>query len=816
MSGTWGNYTIQTFLSDQQIVAPIANILHQAESGLSPARHIVWTPTSPHVSNTTVSILDAKTLSLVWSKPSTSDNNLASAIQSCNHTDYISVWTGTSAFDTYRTRDKKGKFELYNKNYKLEYTIEAQGNLSYADAHELFLTPNCTAIFPSFQSIAYNFSAPILNDKNGNALRSGWLLDSVFQEIDIATRETIFEWRASDHIDPADSFWDPSYQDQGRSEDKGFDFLHINSVQKDRLGNYLISARHMHAIYYINPDGKIIWTLGGKKNEWIDMSDGHATDFRWAHHARWTDSSLEKLSVFDNHGTGRDREIGRPSRGLLLRLSHRTKEVWLEHEYSATNSITSQREGSMQVLSDANNNVLIGYGYEPAWSEYAADGTLLQDVVYSPLGLNRWSPDNYRTLKVNWTGQPTWSPKIAPGPSPNYRFRKEHSSFEIALEDASGAFENTTAYFSWNGATEVTSWVVLASNDTANLDLKHFWAEIPKSGFEDNCFVGSRTKFVAALAIDSHDNVLGMTRVINLHEYEVAQGVLDVPERPDEPARPRWRKADWARVKEALGQRLQDLEGRPRRCTADLDAMVENLQTAIQRTISDVIPHARGSKVARVGWGDECAKLVRRSRRARRRCNRTHSEADYEAYRTISNEKKRRVWEETTIAWREAVENISQNPKQMWKLARWARTAASQPPPLPQFPPLQDAHLLPPGRVADLRDLEDHQYLAELEIPRDVSEEEVMKVLKESTPDKAPGPDGIPNRTLRDCSDVLPPLLAPFFQDCLRLSHHPSPFRHSNTAVLRKPQKPSYNVPKAYRPIALLNTLGKALEKIVA
>ena len=36
------------------------------------------------------------------------------------------------------------------------------------------------------------------------------------------------------------------------------------------------------------------------------------------------------------------------------------------------------------------------------------------------------------------------------------------------------------------------------------------------------------------------------------------------------------------------------------------------------------------------------------------------------------------------------------------------------------------------------------------------------------------------------------------------------------TIVLLKPQKPSYDTPKSYRPIALLNTIGKLLEKLVA
>ena len=88
--------------------------------------------------------------------------------------------------------------------------------------------------------------------------------------------------------------------------------------------------------------------------------------------------------------------------------------------------------------------------------------------------------------------------------------------------------------------------------------------------------------------------------------------------------------------------------------------------------------------------------------------------------------------------------------------------------------------------------------------------------MKDIAPDKALGPDSIPNGLLRECRDVLAEPLAKLFQDCLQRSYHPKPVRHSRTVVLRKPQKPTYNVAKAYRPIALLNTLGKVLEKIVA
>jgi hypothetical protein len=99
---------------------------------------------------------------------------------------------------------------------------------------------------------------------------------------------------------------------------------------------------------------------------------------------------------------------------------------------------------------------------------------------------------------------------------------------------------------------------------------------------------------------------------------------------------------------------------------------------------------------------------------------------------------------------------------------------------------------------------------------QEVTADDIINILKEIAPDKAPGPDSIPNRLLRECKDVLAEPLAKLFQDCLQRSYHPKPFRHSRTVVLRKPQKPTYDVAKAYRPIALLNTLGKVLEKIVA
>jgi hypothetical protein len=79
--------------------------------------------------------------------------------------------------------------------------------------------------------------------------------------------------------------------------------------------------------------------------------------------------------------------------------------------------------------------------------------------------------------------------------------------------------------------------------------------------------------------------------------------------------------------------------------------------------------------------------------------------------------------------------------------------------------------------------------------------------LKSIKPYKAPGPDGIPNIVLSKCADLIVDRLFHIYKAMLERKLFYKPWKVSTTVVLRKPGKPRYNVPKAYRPIALLNTI---------
>lgn len=131
------------------------------------------------------------------------------------------------------------------------------------------------------------------------------------------------------------------------------------------------------------------------------------------------------------------------------------------------------------------------------------------------------------------------------------------------------------------------------------------------------------------------------------------------------------------------------------------------------------------------------------------------------------------------------------------------------------FPPSTSAHAFPsPNPYAPRIGKADKNWPP-------VSAEELVDTISAINPNKAPGPDFIPPKFLRAIGDHEPTLvhLASIFTACLQIGYHPMQWRTSITTAIPKPASPSkprdYAKPKAYRPISLLPTPGKALERIV-
>jgi hypothetical protein len=61
-----------------------------------------------------------------------------------------------------------------------------------------------------------------------------------------------------------------------------------------------------------------------------------------------------------------------------------------------------------------------------------------------------------------------------------------------------------------------------------------------------------------------------------------------------------------------------------------------------------------------------------------------------------------------------------------------------------------------------------------------------------------------------------PTHLQALFEACLQRGHHPKEWKSATIAVIPKPGKEDYSLPKAYHPVALLECLGKLLKKVIA
>jgi outer membrane protein assembly factor BamB len=338
-----------------------------------------------------------------------------------------------------------GEFVLLRPDYT-ELTRVRAGNGLVTDFHEFSITPQDTAILTAYAPIA-----------------DGALLDSVVQEIDIATGAVLLDWRASEHIDLAETY--ASAPGSG-----AFDFAHLNAAALDTDGNLLISSRHTWTIYKVDRStGSTIWRFGGKQS---DFALDDAVRFAWQHHVRrHRDGSL---TVFDN---GAGVFASEPySRGLSFALDESRGTASLVQQVSHPDRLLASAMGSMEPLEDG--GAFVGWGSAARFSEFGPDGSLRFDAGYPGGGFT------YRAFRRDWAGVPTEGP---------------------ALAVSGGA-----AYVSWNGATAVAQWRLLAGGSKRTLAPVRVAA---KEAFETKLRIPSDAAWVRAEALDARGRAIGRTAV---------------------------------------------------------------------------------------------------------------------------------------------------------------------------------------------------------------------------------------------------------------------------------------------------------------
>ncbi|KAF2721702.1 hypothetical protein K431DRAFT_346129 [Polychaeton citri CBS 116435] len=442
-------------------------------------------------------------------------------VQSYQGQDYLTFWLGD---DTVKGHGTGHYYMQLNSSYDLVHKVAAAGGLS-ADLHEFLITPEGTVLMTIYQIIQRDVTPLGRVFESVMEHEANYIWDGVFQEIALETGELIFEWRASDHVDITDTY--RPVGDGGTRADP-FDWFHINSVEKDELGNYLISARYPHVIMYIDGrTGDTIWTLGGKGNDFMDLSDGYATNFAFQHDARFVSAqtfpslyepparrqgfTTKLVSLFDNAAEDRNYRWGLSySRALLLEVTYPTPDSEIGFTAGDLSTLVTRQadhpgyeeeplsEDDIQKTktnnaTDLSRSVRVIKSYRnPAGVRSSSQGSVQlipqadgsDPHLFVGYGLNavmtEFHPNGTALCDIHFGANTSWER----GDIQSYRAYKFPWVGRPRTRPRVGTGEDGDAVLvSWNGATEVVQWLLQSSRSARDGDWLDV-ATVPRHGFE--------------------------------------------------------------------------------------------------------------------------------------------------------------------------------------------------------------------------------------------------------------------------------------------------------------------------------------------
>ncbi len=351
---------------------------------------------------------------------------------------------------------------IVNSAYQVIARVYA-GNGYWADLHDFQIGANDTALLTAFDPLHCDLS------HEGGPSDSA-VNDSVFQELDLRTGLVRREWHSIDHVALRNSYQTPTTA----TTTWPWDAFHLNSLQALPGGDMLVSSRSTWSVYELSASsGQVLWELGGKNSS---FRMGRGTVTAWQHDATLLPDG--NISIFDN---GAVPAVEHQSRAIVVALNGATHTATLVGQFTHAQPLLAGSQGNFQTL--ANGDAFVGWGPEPYFSEYTPTGQPVFDA-HMPA-----RDESYRAYRFPWAATPKRPPDIG------------------ARAAAHGLL---TVYASWNGATGVSAWRVLAGASPSRMTAV---ATVPRSGFETAIATPSAGPYVQAQALGANGAVLAGSAV---------------------------------------------------------------------------------------------------------------------------------------------------------------------------------------------------------------------------------------------------------------------------------------------------------------
>jgi ribonuclease HI len=288
------------------------------------------------------------------------------------------------------------------------------------------------------------------------------------------------------------------------------------------------------------------------------------------------------------------------------------------------------------------------------------------------------------------------------------------------------------------------------------------------------------------------------------------------------------KKADWVKYKNNLQDCFKDFDYdiNSEYSDQELDWLAEDFTNKIRDTADRNIPKTTASSHAKPWWNEDLKALRKSMQRLYRKVkasgytlfHRELSDAKNSYFNSIKAEKLKH--------WNQFLE--TEDTQSIYKAMSYTKDTSSQ-----AIPSIFDSQtsehksafqdkcdvfrstLFPAPPSTTPVNLTNYQPSLDWKWPV-LSRIEVEHACTSKIKGKTPGPDLITQEIIVQAYSAIPDIFYIVYSILVNKGYHPKVWKQATGFILKKPKKPDYSQPKAYRVISLLNCLGKVSERILA
>lgn len=298
-----------------------------------------------------------------------------------------------------------------------------------------------------------------------------------------------------------------------------------------------------------------------------------------------------------------------------------------------------------------------------------------------------------------------------------------------------------------------------------------------------------------------------------------------------------YNNANWTKFKQIINHNIHLANFRINN-TNEIDLAIDNITNLINFAKENSIPLKKITQGSHIVLPNYIKYIITKRNNKRRQWQRSRTTDSLREYFVLKKEVNYLIFNLKNQDWNNKIKNLTPHSKNFWKITKLLKNKTNKLPPLKRGNEFlytdkekadeialsfQKSHHITINYTHQLTDNavnESINNLNNVDPQRNTGQitfctpKEIKIYLKNLKNSKAPGPDSITNTLLKHLPRKAIIYMNHIFNACLQQAYFPCGWKHAKVIALPKPNK-NLTDAQNFRPISLLNSLSKILEKIL-